>query len=172
MADYFTPTVIDPVIPISAMLPIERIFLAQVFDEELVGETAYYFSEDGGRDLISLPAAEVRAALNTATPETSRLAQKLIDEQPDAILGEDDIELDMCGDLWADVLQDIVRRSPDLDHLTVTMAFTSSKMRPDGFGGLAMLITADTIRSESTHTLFDRFYAEAQANGEIGHGHS
>jgi len=172
MADYFTPTVIDPVIPLAAMLPIERMFLAQVFDEELNGETAYYFSEDGANDLISLPAAEVRGALDAATPETSRLAQKLIDEQADAILGDDDIDLDMCGDLWADVLQDIVRRSPDLDHLTVTMAFTCSKMRPDGFGGLAMLITASTIRSESTYTLFDRFYVEAQANGEIGHGHS
>ena len=38
MADYFTPTVVDPVIPLSAMLPIERMFLAQVFSEELVGE--------------------------------------------------------------------------------------------------------------------------------------
>ncbi len=81
MADYFTPTVIDPVIPLAAMLPIERMFLAQVFDEELNGETAYYFSEDGANDLISLPAAEVRAALDAATPETSRLAQKLIDAQ-------------------------------------------------------------------------------------------
>jgi len=172
MADYFTPTVVDPVIPLSAMLPIERMFLAQVFSEELVGEAAYYFSEHGASDLISLPAAEVRSALDTATPETSRLAQKLIDEQPDAILGEDDIELDMAGDLWPDVLQDIVRRAPDLHELTVTMAFTCSKMRPDGFGGLGMLITAETIRSESTHTLFDRFYKEAAANGEISHGDS
>ena len=116
--------------------------------------------------------AEVRAALDAATPETSRLAQRLIEEHPDAILGEDDIDLDMCGDLWADVLQDIVRRSPDLDHLTVTMAFTCSKMRPDGFGGLAMMITASSIRSESTHTLFDRFYKEAAANGVISHGDS
>ena len=172
MADYSTPTVVDPMIPLAAMLPIERLFLSQVFDEELDGETASYCSDDGTRDLISLPAADVRAALDPATPETSRLAQKLIDEQPDAILSEDDIDLDMCGDLWADVLQDIVRRSPDLDHLTVTMAFTCSKMRPDGFGGLAMLITASTIRSESTHTLFDRFYAEAAASGEISHGDS
>ena len=74
------------------------------------------------------------------------------------------------GGQFADVFQDIVRRSPDLDHLTVTMAFTCSKMRVDGFGGLAMLITAETIRSESTNTLFDRFYKEAQANGEIGRG--
>lgn len=172
MADYYTPTVVDPMIPFAAMSPIERLFLAQVFDEELDGESAYYCSEDGARDMISLSAADVRAALDEATPETSRLAQKLIDEQLDAILGEEDIDLDMCGDLWADVLQDIVRRSPDLDHLTVTMAFTCSKMRPDGFGGLAMLITASTIRSESTHTLFDRFYTEAAANGEISHGNS
>lgn len=172
MADYYTPTVVDPMIPLAAMLPIERMFLAQVFDEELTSEAAYYYSEEGASDLISLPAADVRAALDAATPETSRLAQKLIDEQPDAILGEDDIDLDMCGDLWGEVLQDIVRRSPDLDHLTVTMAFTCSKMRPDGFGGLAMMITAQTIRSESTHTLFDRFYKEAAANGEISHGDS
>ena len=31
MADYYTPTVIDPMIPLAAMLPIERMFLAQVF---------------------------------------------------------------------------------------------------------------------------------------------
>lgn len=172
MADYYTPTVIDPVIPISAMQPIERLFLAKVFDEEVTSEAVYYYSEDGANDLNFLPADEVRAALDAVTPETSRLAQKLIDEQPDAILADEEIELDMCGDLWPDVLQDIVRRSSDLDHLTVTMAFTCSKMRPDGFGGLAMLITASSIRSESTHTLFDRFYKEAAANGEIRHGDS
>lgn len=172
MADYFTPTVIDPVIPTAASLSIERMFLARVFGEEISGETAYYFSEDGATDLIFLPADEVRAALDAASPESSRLARKLLDEQHDAILGTEDIEFDMCGDLWCDVLQDIVRRSSDLDHLTVTMAFTCSKMRPDGFGGLAMLITDTAIRSESTHALFDRFYAEASANGEIRHGNS
>jgi hypothetical protein len=143
-----------------------------VFDEEVADGTAYYYGEDGANDLIFLPAGDVRAALDAVTPGTSRLAQKLIDEQPDAILGEDDIELDMCGDLWAAVLQDIVRRSPDLDHLTVTMAFTCSKMRSDGWGGLAMLITAETIRSESTNTLLDRFFQEARTKGEIGHGDS
>ena len=95
MADYYSPTVVDPMIPLAAMLPIERLFLSQVFDEELTSETAYYCSEDGARDLISLAAAEVRAALDAATPETSRLAQRLIEEHPDAILGEDDIDLDM-----------------------------------------------------------------------------
>lgn len=170
MADYTNPTVIDPTIPLAAILPIERLFLAQVFEEKRDGNSAYYCSEDGARDLISLPAGEARAALDTSPPQASRLARKLIDEHSDAILGAGDIEIDMCGELWPDVLQDIVRRSPDLDHLTVTMAFTCSRMRPDGFGGLAMLITAQAIRSGSTHTLFERFYKEAAANGEISHG--
>src|SRR3546814_5881899 len=63
------------------MLPIERLFLAQVFDEEIADETAYYYSEDGANDLIFLPAADVRAALDGAKPDTSRLAQELLDEQ-------------------------------------------------------------------------------------------
>ena len=172
MADYYTPTVVEPMIPLAAILPIERLFLAQVFSEEIEGETAYYCSDDGASDLITLDAETVRTALAATSAETSSLAKKLLDELGDAIQGDEAIELDECGDLWADVLQDIVRRSPDLDHLTVTMAFTCSKMRPDGFGGLAMLITASTIRSESTSTLFDRFYAEAAADGEISHGDS
>ncbi|MEP6868913.1 MAG: hypothetical protein ABJA20_10390 [Novosphingobium sp.] len=172
MADYYTPTVVDPVIPLAAILPIERLFLAQVFAEDVDGETAYYFSEDGPSDLIFLEAEAVRAALDAGSAEDSSLARILCDQYGDAILGEDEIELDECCDLWAEVLQDIVRRSADLDHLTVTKAYTCSKMRPGGFGGLAMLITAATIRSESTNTLFDRFYAEAMAAGEISHGHT
>lgn len=169
MANYYTPTVIEPFIPLAAMLPIERLFLAQVFSEEVESETAYYWSDDGASDLIYLDAEAARTALGVTSAETSSLTKKLIDKHAEAILGDEEIELDECGDLWPDVLQDIVRRSCDLDHLTVTMAFTCSKMRPDGFGGLAMLITGTAIRSESTHTLFDRFYKEAAANGEISH---
>lgn len=167
MADYYTPTVIEPMIPLVAMLPIERLFLAQVFSEEVEGETAYYFSDDGASDFITLDAEAVRAALDATPAETSRLTKKLLDEHGEAILGDEDVELDECCDLWADVLQDIVRRSPDLDHVTATMAFTCSKMRPDGFGGLAVLITASTIRSGSTNTLFDGFYAKATEAGEL-----
>ena len=167
MADYYTPTVIEPMIPLAAMLPIERLFLAQVFSEDATNEAAYYYSEDGASDFITLDAASVRTTLDAALAENSCLAKKLLDERGAAILGDEEIELDMCGDLWPSVLQDIVRRSPDLDHLTVTMAFTCSKMRPDGFGGLAMLITASTIRSGSTSTLFERFYEEAAGAGEL-----
>lgn len=172
MADYYTPTVVDPVIPVDAILPIERMFLSQVFDEETENGIAYYYSEDGVRDLIFLDPGEIREALGTTDHASSRLVAKLREDCADEIAGEDEFEFDLCGDYWEDVLQDIVRRAPDLDYLTVTMAFTCSKMRPDGFGGLAMLITVDTIRSDSTNTLFDRFYTEACAKGEISRGNS
>jgi hypothetical protein len=172
MADYYTPTVIEPFIPLTAILPVERLFLAQVFDEEVDGESAYYSSNEGACDLIFLDCEKVRAALCPATSETSSLTKTLLDTYADEITGTQEIELDGCGDRWPDVLQDIVRRSPDLDNLTVTMAYTCSKMRPDGFGGFAMLITATAIRWESTHTIYDRFYKEAAANGEISHGDS
>lgn len=172
MADYHTPTVIEPFIPIASILPIERLFLSHVFDEEIDGDTLYYFSDEGAKDLIYMPINKLRETLERSKDNSCRLAQRLLESYSDTICADDDFELDMCGDIWADVLQDIVRRSPDLDHLTVTMAYTCSKKRPDGFGGFAMLITAETIRWASTNTLFDRFYKEASANGEISHGNT
>ncbi len=172
MADYYTPTVVEPIIPATDILPIEAMFLAQVFTEDVENGTAYYCSEAGASDLVFLDPKEVREALAVTDHASSRLVAMLLDEHTDAIQGDEEIELDMAGDLWPDVLQDIVRRSSEIDHVMITMAFTCSKMRPDGFGGLAMMITADKIRSESTHTLFDRFYTEAAANGEIRHGDS
>jgi hypothetical protein len=52
MADYHTPTVIEPVIPVSAVLPVEGMFLAHVFDTEIDSSAVYYFSEQGANDLV------------------------------------------------------------------------------------------------------------------------
>ena len=56
----------------------------------------------------------------------------------------------MSGTSWEFILQDIVRRSSTLSYVTVTTAFTCSKMRPDGFGGMALFITAAAIKGCST----------------------
>ena len=167
MADYHTPTVIEPVIPISAVLPVEGMFLAHVFDTEIDSSAVNYFSEQGANDLVFFDPEELREALDAVDHSSSRLVTKLLEDHADALCGDDEIEFDLAGDLWPQVLQDIVRRAADIDALYVTMAFTCTKMRPDGFGGLAMLITGETIRSESTHMLFERFYKEAAAMGEI-----
>ena len=47
---------------------------------------------------------------------------------------------------------DIIRRSATLRYVTAVSAFTCSTMRPDGFGGRAAVITADTVMDKSTAT--------------------
>ena len=102
MADYYTPTVIDPMIPLAAMLPIERLFLSLVFDETVEGETAYYSSSDGANDLIGLEADVVRAALDDTSTKTSSLVAKLREEQANPGPGacdKEDIEQELTLDL-------------------------------------------------------------------------
>jgi hypothetical protein len=47
----------------------------------------------------------------------------------------------------------IIWPTATLDRVTVVTSFTCSKMRPDGFGGMAVLITADTIKGKSTEDI-------------------
>ena len=54
-----------------------------------------------------------------------------------------------------------MRRSETLTHVSIEAAFTCSKMRPDGFGGMATLITAKEIISESTTGLLEKWLADA-----------
>jgi hypothetical protein len=62
-----------------------------------------------------------------------------------------------------------VRRSATLRYVTAVMSFTCSKMRPDGFGGMAVMITADAIIGKSTNDILEDFLAEVEGgacNGE------
>ena len=63
--------------------------------------------------------------------------------------GDAELELDMSVIGFEGIFQDIVQRSA-LDFVEVEVAWTCSKMRPDGFGGAATLIMADDIESVST----------------------
>jgi galactokinase len=54
-----------------------------------------------------------------------------------------------------------VRRSPTLRYVTAVSAFTCSKMRPDGFGGMAILITASEVMSKLTNDIIQDFLNEA-----------
>jgi hypothetical protein len=58
-------------------------------------------------------------------------------------------------------VQDILRRSSRLRCVTAVSSFTCSKMRPDGLGGMAVLITADRVLAKSTGELIEDFLEEA-----------
>jgi hypothetical protein len=63
-------------------------------------------------------------------------------------------------------LQDIVRRSKTLSYISVVTSFTCSKMRPDGFGGMAVLITPDAIVGKSTGDFLQDMIEEAGFDDE------
>jgi len=164
MADYFTPTVVEPEIPDGDMTPLERLLLSRIFETERYNGATYLFSEQGPSDMIYLPRSELAAAL-TASGATTSGANAFIKERLAAV--EDDtseIEIDMSVIGWPFLFQDIVSRSATIPYVTVKSAFTCSKMRSDGFGGMAMLITADDVMAKSTHDLIEELEAKVKAS--------
>jgi hypothetical protein len=153
MADYFSPTVIQQLIPIADMTPLERLVLSLIFDAESDGEAVYFHASLGPNDTIGLSISELRAAFD-ASARSDNTATTYIAARLAAVSTDDtDIEIDFSATSWEFIFQDIVRRSSTLSYVTAVTSFTCSKMRPDGFGGMAALITADAIVCKSTNDI-------------------
>ncbi|RFB76633.1 hypothetical protein [Methylovirgula sp. 4M-Z18] len=169
MADYHSPTVVEPNIPVADMTPLERLILDLVFDTEGDDAGIYYHSWCGPADIVTLPVGELRAAFTASHQQGESTIGRHVAgllARYDAEAGDDppdDIDVDLTDiDVgWDRMFQDIVHRSTTLDEIVVTTAFTCTKMRPDGFGGSVMLITADAIRSRSTTDILEEFANEA-----------
>jgi len=153
MADYFSPTVIQQPIPIPDMTPLERLVLSLIFDAEPDGETLYFHTACGPSDAIGLSVDELRAAFEASAATASTAATYVAECLAGAPAGDTGIEIDFSGTSWEFIFQDIVRRSSTLRYVTAVTSFTCSKMRPDGFGGMAVLITADAIKGKSTEDI-------------------
>lgn len=167
MADYFSQTVIRPDIPRTAMTALERKVLGEIFEEEAVGDDVYYCASHGPGDLVFLGMAEVRALLAEDEAIESSLADLARDLLSRVDADADELDLDLSVISFEGIFQDIVKRS-SLDYVEVEAAWTCSKMRPDGFGGAATLITADDIQSVSTAGWLEE--AVARLSGDSGPG--
>lgn len=175
MADYHSPAVVQPSLPVGDMTPLERLILGYVFEAEKDGERVYYFSLDGPCEFICVPVDDLRMAWRGS----QGLGESGIGDHVAALLARfasqaggnrsDTIDIDLTEPTsnWDRMFQDIVRRSATIKAIEVTTSFTCSKMRPDGFGGSAMLITADAIRYKSTMDIFEEFWNEADKAGSV-----
>lgn len=163
MADYFTEMVVHQTIPKSDITPLERLLLSHIFEHEADGQGIYFFSGQGPSNMLWIPRNELKAALAASQGVESAAVTFVQDElaKTDADTGE--IEFDMSGPGWQFLFQDIVRRSPTLDFISIEGAFTCTKMRSDGFGGVAFLITGDQVFAKSTGELLEEF--ENKVNG-------
>jgi hypothetical protein len=159
MADYFTHVVVQPTIPHDDMTPLERLILPLVFDSDEEKDGIYFYSETGPADNIILDRDDLEKALTASKCESSlndTIAEQLAARAP----GDSIIEPDLSGGSTDFIFQDIVRRSATLKYVTIVAAFTCSKMRSDGFGGAATLITADAILGKSTTDILEDFLTE------------
>jgi hypothetical protein len=78
----------------------------------------------------------------------------------------DYITVDMSTKSYEFIFQDIIGRSDSLTYVSVITSYQGSKLRPDGFGGAASLITADQFRFKSTDDLIDDFLTELFPHGD------
>jgi hypothetical protein len=149
MADYHQSTVVQQIIPDADMTPIERLLLCKIFESERVNDGWYFFAEDCPAVVIGVHRKELEQALAPSPADSTAstcVAEQLASANPDA----SDIDLDFSGTSGDFFFQDIVKRSTTPNYITIVSAFTSSKMRDDGFGGMAVLITRDAIVGKST----------------------
>ncbi|WP_234729634.1 hypothetical protein [Acidocella facilis] len=165
MADYYSPTVIPEVIPDADMTKLERLLLTHMFESDSDDDGTYFYSGEGPSDVIWVQRSELTAALEASRGIDSQIFSYVEERIAKISSDEDEVELDLSGTSWEFILRDIVRRSSTLRYITVTTAFTCSKMRSDGFGGMALFITADEIKGCSTWEFLSDCLAEI-AGGE------
>ncbi len=161
MADYYTPTVIQQILPFACMTSLEKLALSAIFETEEIDGGLYCFSSEGINDRHSLDLAEVRDGLKHGDAIPSRLYDRVKDEAGKLGPGATALELDLSVEGYEFILQDILRRSDSMTHISVMAAFTCSKMRPDGFGGMVTLITREDIRSTSTTAILEQRLTDA-----------
>jgi transposase len=161
MADYFEHTVIQQVIPDADMTSLERLLLSRIFDSERDGDGWYFFAEQSPTEIVVVPRPDLARAL-ASSPDMDSTAYRYVTEQLADIRPDvNEIELDFTGTPWETFFQDIVKRSGTLPYISIAVAFTCSKMRPDGFGGVAVLVTRDVICGKSTSDLLEDLISDA-----------
>ncbi len=157
MAQYCTPTVIQPIIPDAEMTPLERLILTRIFESERDGDAWYFFAEENPQEIFCAPRTEIETALATTSDTPSLLHRCVAEQLDDADAEAAQITLDFTATGYEPILQGILKRSKTLTHITVISSFTCSTMRPDGFGGMATLITRDAVHAKSTQDLLNEF---------------
>ncbi len=171
MADYFSQTVVHQSIPEGDISPLERLLLSHIFSAEPDEEGIYFFSEQGPSDMLWLPRGQLEQALAASQAVESGandfIRSQLANLQADAT----EVDLDMSEPGWPFLFQDIVRRSSTLKYVSIEAAFTCSKMRSDGFGGMAMLITAEDVLSKTTGELLQEFEDRASGRSTTSGNH-
>ena len=106
LADYFSPTVIQPAIPIADVTPLERLLLSHIFNAEPDGDGLYFYADDHPAETLWLDRAPIETALAQSAADstaTTVVTQQLAQVPADNV----EIELDFSDRSWVSIFQDI-----------------------------------------------------------------
>ncbi|WP_034999335.1 hypothetical protein [Beijerinckia mobilis] len=148
MADYYSPTVVQQIIPEEDMTELEKAVLLEIFQYAETGKGVYLFHEDRPQDHITIQPEDYARLLAAPDDGSSTLLTWLREHRPAG--ATDSTWLDMSEFSYENILQDVVKRSRTIIYISVITSWTCSKMRSDGFGGMASFITAKGIQCHST----------------------
>src|SRR5271170_5655672 len=81
MADYFSPTVIQPAIPVADITPLERLLLSHIFNVEAGDDGLYFYEDEGPAHTIWLDRAAIDAALAQSPATAESAAASFVMEQ-------------------------------------------------------------------------------------------
>ncbi|MDE2392067.1 MAG: hypothetical protein KGL65_10720, partial [Rhodospirillales bacterium] len=137
-------------IPKADMTKLEFLLLSNIFESVEEEGGIYFYSSEGAQDFVWAQKSELIEAIEESRGYTSQVLAIVEEQLAKLTPDEDELELDMSGMSWEHMIQDIVRRSATLRYISVAAAFTCSKMRSDGFGGMAVFVTAENIKWFST----------------------
>ncbi|MDB5723490.1 MAG: hypothetical protein JWQ16_244 [Novosphingobium sp.] len=158
MAEYMSPTVVEPPLSLFDLSPAEAMLLDILFATEPAGVALRYCAASRRfRFEGALGAPLVRHAVAASPPglAVARLTAAL------AEAGEGAASIPVrVDDLCERLLQDFVRRSATCDHIVIVTAFAASDLSPEKTGGSATVITADHIDSLSTFDFVETVLAE------------
>ena len=163
MPSYYVPTVVQTTIPDGDMTPLERLVLSHIFTAEPDGDGVYLFAEESPAECVEVGADELRVAHRESAGADSVLDAIVGGRLTESGGGDTHVELDLSIISWSTILQDVVRRSATLDEIAVSSAFTCSRMRADGWGGMATLITPPTTSGRARRTGCSSYSARRQS---------
>ena len=100
MADYHSPTVIQPAIPVADITPLERLLLSHIFQVEAGGDGLYFYEDEGPAATIWLDRTEIDAALARSPATAESAAAGFVREQLARLPADNvEIELDLSSSL-------------------------------------------------------------------------
>lgn len=169
MTDYFSPTVIDPCLPIKDITPLEMFFLKEFLSYEVIDDTSIYFhSSIGPYRIDNYKVSSIKESLGNYQSNDKGLMGDIwnfITSDDPTFVEELGVSFD--EEMLIEILENIIDRSSTVDRIDVITSFTCSKMRSDGFGGRRVSITTKYIDIIDTNDIEDEPENETELDNKL-----